>query len=67
MMLTKMKAFLMDQTEEETVFEAGDTQRPHNLREGTGNIDEPPIVNLDLKDWFKKLERPPTPDPEWNE
>ncbi|GJW20220.1 hypothetical protein Tco_0030842 [Tanacetum coccineum] len=32
-----------------------------------GNTDELPVVNVDLKDWFKKLERPLTPDPEWNE
>ncbi|GJY07104.1 hypothetical protein Tco_0374158 [Tanacetum coccineum] len=51
---------------EETVFEAGDTQGPQNRGEDTGNTDEPPIVNVDPKDWFKKPERPPTPDPEWN-
>ncbi|GKC13354.1 hypothetical protein Tco_1010136 [Tanacetum coccineum] len=51
---------------EEIVFEAGDTQGPQNLREDTGNTDEPPVVNVDPKDWFKKPERPPTPDPEWN-
>ncbi|GJX36903.1 hypothetical protein Tco_0248460 [Tanacetum coccineum] len=31
-----------------------------------GNTDEPPVVNGDPKDWFKKPERPPTLDPEWN-
>ncbi|GJT64480.1 hypothetical protein Tco_1015960 [Tanacetum coccineum] len=51
---------------EEIVFEAGDTQGPQNLGEDMGNTDEPPVVNVDLKDWFKKLERPPTPDPESN-
>nr|GFD60261.1 hypothetical protein [Tanacetum cinerariifolium] len=51
---------------EETVFKAGDTQGPHNLGEDTGNTDEPPVVNVDPKDWFKKPERPPTPDPELN-
>ncbi|GJS55154.1 hypothetical protein Tco_0628516 [Tanacetum coccineum] len=30
------------------------------------NTDETPIVNTDPKDWFKKSERPPTLDPEWN-
>ncbi|GJT66168.1 hypothetical protein Tco_1017648 [Tanacetum coccineum] len=35
-------------------------------KEETGNTDEPPAVNVDLKDWFKKPERPPTLDPEWN-
>nr|GFC57548.1 hypothetical protein [Tanacetum cinerariifolium] len=51
----------------ETVFKAGDTQGPQNLRENAGNTDEPPIVNVDPNDWFKKPERPPTPDPKWNE
>nr|GEU62953.1 hypothetical protein [Tanacetum cinerariifolium] len=37
-----------------------------NLEEDMSNTDEPPVVKADLKDWFKKLERPPT-DPEWNE
>ncbi|GJX89415.1 hypothetical protein Tco_0341429 [Tanacetum coccineum] len=32
-----------------------------------GNINEPPVVKGDPKDLFNKLERPPTPDPEWNE
>ncbi|GKD08528.1 hypothetical protein Tco_1188213 [Tanacetum coccineum] len=47
----------------EIVFEAGDTQGPQNLRENTGNTDEPPIVNVNPKDWFKKPKRPPTPNP----
>ncbi|GJY86293.1 hypothetical protein Tco_0500319 [Tanacetum coccineum] len=51
---------------EETVFEARDTHMPLNHREDTGNTDEPPIVNVDPKDWFKKPEKPPTPDPKWN-
>ncbi|GJT42322.1 hypothetical protein Tco_0951037 [Tanacetum coccineum] len=52
---------------EETVFEAGDTQVPQDLGEDTGNTNEPPIVNVDLKDWFKKPKMAPTPDPKWNE
>ncbi|GJT37347.1 retrovirus-related pol polyprotein from transposon TNT 1-94 [Tanacetum coccineum] len=51
---------------EETVFETGDTQGPHNLGKDIGNIDEPPVVNVDPNDWFKKPERPPTSDPKWN-
>ncbi|GJT83605.1 hypothetical protein Tco_1057947 [Tanacetum coccineum] len=31
-----------------------------------GTTSEPPIVKDNLKDWFKKPERPPTLDPEWN-
>ncbi|GJZ14807.1 hypothetical protein Tco_0550484 [Tanacetum coccineum] len=50
----------------ETVFEAGDTQLPQNLGEDMGKTDEPPIVKVDLKDWFKKPKRPPTPDLKWN-
>ncbi|GJY08128.1 hypothetical protein Tco_0375182 [Tanacetum coccineum] len=50
----------------EIVFEAGDTQLPQKLGEDMGKTDEPPIVNADPKDWFKKPKRPPTPDPEWN-
>nr|GEW55715.1 hypothetical protein [Tanacetum cinerariifolium] len=38
-----------------------------DLREDIGNIDEPLVVKADPKDWFKKSERPPPPDPEWNE
>ncbi|GKD35500.1 hypothetical protein Tco_1251009 [Tanacetum coccineum] len=51
----------------ETVFETADTQGPQNLGEDMSNTDEPPVVKADPKDWFKKLERPPTLDPEWNE
>ncbi|GJY72742.1 hypothetical protein Tco_0477173 [Tanacetum coccineum] len=32
-----------------------------------GNTNEPVVVNADPKNWFKKPERPLTPDPEWNE
>ncbi|GJW28736.1 hypothetical protein Tco_0045611 [Tanacetum coccineum] len=38
-----------------------------DLGEDMGNTDEPPVVKADLKDWFKKPERPYTLDPEWNE
>ncbi|GJS96583.1 hypothetical protein Tco_0803551 [Tanacetum coccineum] len=34
---------------------------------GTGNNDEQPAdKEFSKADWFKKLERPPTPDPDWN-
>nr|GFA67643.1 hypothetical protein [Tanacetum cinerariifolium] len=49
---------------EETVLEAGDTQGLQNLKENMGNTDEPPVVNVDPKDWFKKPKRPPTLNPE---
>ncbi|GJS13022.1 hypothetical protein Tco_0407494 [Tanacetum coccineum] len=50
----------------ETMFEAGDAQVLQNLGEDMGKTEEPPVINDDPKDWFKKQERPPTPDPEWN-
>nr|GEW00753.1 hypothetical protein [Tanacetum cinerariifolium] len=49
---------------EETVFEAGDTQVPQNLGEDMGNTDEPPVVNVDLKVWFKESKRPHSLYPE---
>ncbi|GKA73251.1 hypothetical protein Tco_0779467 [Tanacetum coccineum] len=48
-----------------TLFETMTKSKSFN--KNTGNTDEPPVVNVDPKDWFKKPERPPTPDPEWNE
>ncbi|GKC98220.1 hypothetical protein Tco_1168495, partial [Tanacetum coccineum] len=52
---------------EETVFEAGDTQEPQNQGQDKGNTNDQPNVKAALKhDWFKKHERPPTPDPDWN-
>nr|GEY59759.1 hypothetical protein [Tanacetum cinerariifolium] len=44
----------------------GTSKGPQNLREDTGNIDEPPVVNVNLKDWFKKAEIPPNLKPKWN-
>ncbi|GJV11472.1 hypothetical protein Tco_1353013 [Tanacetum coccineum] len=52
---------------DETVFEGADTDMPLNQGDETGNTDEQPDVEAIIKDdWFKKLARPPTPDPEWN-
>nr|GEV12084.1 hypothetical protein [Tanacetum cinerariifolium] len=44
-----------------------DTQVPQNFGEDTGNTNEPLVVNVDLKNWFKKPKRPLSLDPEWNE
>ncbi|GJU39136.1 hypothetical protein Tco_1192093 [Tanacetum coccineum] len=52
---------------EEIVFEAGDIQVPQNQGDDMGNTNEPPVLIVNPKDCFKKPERPPTPDPEWNE
>ncbi|GKC03327.1 hypothetical protein Tco_0994937 [Tanacetum coccineum] len=49
------------------VFEAGRYSVHRILRETWSTTDEPPIAKVDPKDWFKKPERPPTPDPKWNE
>ncbi|GJS16710.1 hypothetical protein Tco_0411182 [Tanacetum coccineum] len=40
---------------------------PLNQGEDMGNTDDQPNVEAASKDdWFKKLERPPTPDSDWN-
>ncbi|GKE59737.1 hypothetical protein Tco_1510104, partial [Tanacetum coccineum] len=47
---------------EEFMFKAADTEMPHNQGSNLGNTDDQPNVEETLKhDWFKKLERPPTP------
>ncbi|GJY56682.1 hypothetical protein Tco_0455797 [Tanacetum coccineum] len=52
---------------EESVFETADTKMPHNQGSDLGNTDDQPNVEADSKlDWFKKPERPLTPDPDWN-
>ncbi|GKB76918.1 hypothetical protein Tco_0943813 [Tanacetum coccineum] len=51
----------------ETVFEAGDTQEPQNQGQDMGNTDDQPNIKAAPKhDWFKKSERPSTPDLDWN-
>ncbi|GJW83740.1 hypothetical protein Tco_0156885 [Tanacetum coccineum] len=52
---------------EESVFETVDTEMPHNQGSDLGNTDDQSNVKATSKfDWFKKPERPPTPDPDWN-
>nr|GEU52753.1 hypothetical protein [Tanacetum cinerariifolium] len=65
---TKLQPKSTDKSEqaEETVFDAGDAQVLQNLVEDMGNTNEPPVVNADPKDWFKKPERPPSLGPKWN-
>ncbi|GJZ29305.1 hypothetical protein Tco_0573952 [Tanacetum coccineum] len=60
--------FIVKSTQtEEIVFEAGNTQEPHNQGQYMGNTDDQPIVEAAPKhDWFKKPERPPTLDSDWN-
>ncbi|GJX40891.1 hypothetical protein Tco_0255881 [Tanacetum coccineum] len=51
----------------ESVFETADTEMPQNQGGDLGNTDDQPNVEAASKsDWFKKLERPPTLDPDWN-
>nr|GEU52371.1 hypothetical protein [Tanacetum cinerariifolium] len=52
---------------EESVFETADTEMPHNQRSNLGHSDDQPNVKAALKhDGFKKPERLPTPDLDWN-
>ncbi|GKC15837.1 hypothetical protein Tco_1012619, partial [Tanacetum coccineum] len=50
---------------EEPVFEAVDTEMPHNQGSNLGDTDDQPNVEATpMDEWFKKPKRPPTPDPD---
>ncbi|GJW66232.1 hypothetical protein Tco_0120656 [Tanacetum coccineum] len=52
---------------EESVFEVADTEVPQNQGSDLGHTDDQPNVKAASKhDWFKKPERPPTLDHDWN-
>ncbi|GJZ46922.1 hypothetical protein Tco_0600754 [Tanacetum coccineum] len=52
---------------EDIVIEAADTKILHNQGDNLGNSDDQANVEATSRtDWFKKLERPPTHDSEWN-
>ncbi|GJT63680.1 hypothetical protein Tco_1015160 [Tanacetum coccineum] len=52
---------------EESVFEVVDSEMPHNQGSDLGNTSEQPNVEAASKlEWFKKPQRPPTPDSDWN-
>ncbi|GKE57348.1 hypothetical protein Tco_1496533 [Tanacetum coccineum] len=52
---------------EESIFESANTKMPHNQGSDLGNTDDQPNFEAALeRDWFKKPERPPTPDSNWN-
>ncbi|GKB66927.1 hypothetical protein Tco_0928339 [Tanacetum coccineum] len=52
---------------EEPMFETTDTKMPQDQGGDMGNTEDQPNVEAALKhDWFKKPERPSTPDPDWN-
>ncbi|GJX77087.1 hypothetical protein Tco_0323898 [Tanacetum coccineum] len=52
---------------EEPVFETADTEMPKDQGDDMGNTEDQPNVEEDSKHhWFKKPERPPTPDRDWN-
>ncbi|GKA42721.1 hypothetical protein Tco_0735381 [Tanacetum coccineum] len=55
------------QGSEESVFETTDTKMLQNQGSDLGNTDDQPNVKAASKhDWFKKPERPPTLDSDWN-
>ncbi|GJU48609.1 hypothetical protein Tco_1218164 [Tanacetum coccineum] len=52
---------------EEPSHTVDDSRVQQNQEFDTGNNDEQPDDEVASKnDWFKKPERPPTPDPDWN-
>nr|GFA37152.1 hypothetical protein [Tanacetum cinerariifolium] len=53
--------------QEEPVFETADTKMPQDQGDDLGNTkDQPNVEEASKHDWFKKPERPPTPDRNWN-
>ncbi|GKD23878.1 hypothetical protein Tco_1225581, partial [Tanacetum coccineum] len=65
--LKKQKTSKDSAQAEELVFEIADTEMPQNQEGDLGNTDDQPNVEETSRDdWFKKLERPPTPDLDWN-
>ncbi|GKD02835.1 hypothetical protein Tco_1177809, partial [Tanacetum coccineum] len=52
---------------EELVFKTTDTEMPQDQGDDLGNTEDQPNVEKASKhDWFKKPEKPPTPDRDWN-
>ncbi|GKC13590.1 hypothetical protein Tco_1010372, partial [Tanacetum coccineum] len=52
---------------EKSVFEYADTEMPLNQGSDLGNTDDQPNIEATSRDdWFKKPERPPTLDSDWN-
>ncbi|GKA35580.1 hypothetical protein Tco_0722071 [Tanacetum coccineum] len=49
---------------EEPVFEIADTKMPQD--QGGDTKDQPNVEATPMNDWFKKPDRPPTPNPDWN-
>ncbi|GKE31147.1 hypothetical protein Tco_1450469 [Tanacetum coccineum] len=53
--------------EEEPIFETADTETPQDQGDDLGNTeDQTNVEEASKHDWFKKPERPPTPDHDWN-
>ncbi|GKB50790.1 hypothetical protein Tco_0901543 [Tanacetum coccineum] len=56
-----------DPKSKESNHTVGDSEVQQNQEFDTGNNDEQPDDEVASKvDWFRKPERPPTPDPDWN-
>ncbi|GJX95979.1 hypothetical protein Tco_0351777 [Tanacetum coccineum] len=52
---------------EEPVFETTNTEMPQDQGGDLGNTkNQPNVEEASNHDWFKKPERPPTPNPDWN-
>ncbi|GJU81969.1 hypothetical protein Tco_1284334 [Tanacetum coccineum] len=48
-------------------FKSSSSKDTKSQPKSSGNTDDQPNVEATSKhDWFKKLKRPPTPDPDWN-
>ncbi|GKA24106.1 hypothetical protein Tco_0710139 [Tanacetum coccineum] len=58
------KSFGKSVQAEEPVFETTDIKMPQDQGGDTDN--QPNVEETPMNDWFKKPERPPTPNPDWN-
>ncbi|GJY66350.1 hypothetical protein Tco_0468588 [Tanacetum coccineum] len=64
---SQSKSSGMSAQAEEPVFETADTDIPQDQGDNLGNTeDQPNVEEASKHDWFKKPERPLTPDHDWN-
>ncbi|GJZ18453.1 hypothetical protein Tco_0554576 [Tanacetum coccineum] len=65
--LKKRKTSKDSGQEEELVFETADIEMPQDQGDDLGNTeDQTNVKEASKHDWFKKPERPPTPNRDWN-
>ncbi|GJZ42726.1 hypothetical protein Tco_0589981, partial [Tanacetum coccineum] len=65
---SQSKSFGKSAQAEEPMFEIADTEMTQDQGDNMGNTkDQPNVEEASKHDWFKKPERSPTPDRDWND